>query len=597
MSPTERLARYIRRNTTSQKNTKTTKSNRSVAPMLIAAVAVLAAVVFSVSVESRRGGWLRKAQPSTPAPASNPEVAKNSTVPAAVKRVLEPPTPAVPFVSTVTATKTDFLQVDNDLDLKADPGDTLRYTVIIGATGEDATGVTFSDTVDPNTAFVPGSLQTTPLARNDSFFAAGNIRIQVPAPGVLANDQDFDGVGPALNVTAGVFLSAQGGNVDLSADGSFKYNPAPGFEGSDSFTYTLNDGEGPGDTGTVSITVTGMIWFINNNAASCLTIAAGCGRLTNPFSTLAAFNTANGGGGNNPAANDNIFVYESATSYIGPLTLLNGQKFIGQDATDTLSNISGVIPPVNSDPLPATSPGGTLVTITSAGIGITVAQNNILRGYTGGNAAPDITGSGFVALNISDVTLNGTGQALNLTNGALTATIASISTSGGVNGINLTTVSGSLVSGSTTIASPTGIGISVASSSGNFDFNNTAVTSSANTGVSLTSNSGPISFDDLDISPNANQRGLFATENSGTITATSGDIIASGATAVEITRSSSTTQLVVSLTRVSANGGTNGIKLGRTGGSFTVTGTGTTDGSGGVIQATSNRGVDANIAS
>ena len=219
--------------------------------------------------------------------------------------------------------------------------------------------------------------------------------------------------------------------MNLSADGSFTYNPAPGFEGSDSFTYTLNDGEGPGDTGTVTITVTGMIWFINNNAASCLTLAAGCGRLTNPFSTLAAFAALNNGTGNNPAANDNIFVYESATAYTGPLTLLSGQKFIGQDATNTLSNISGVIPPAGSDPLPATTPGGTLVTITSAGAAITVNTNNILRGYTGGNAAPDITGSGFVTLNISDVTLNGTGGALTLTNGALTATIASISTSGG----------------------------------------------------------------------------------------------------------------------------------------------------------------------
>src|SRR4030095_6410952 len=120
---------------------------------------------------------------------------------------------------------------------------------------------------------------------------SGNIRIQVPAPGVLANDQDFDAVGPAVSVTAGTFLSAQNGNVTINADGSFSYNPAPGFEGSDSFTYTLNDNDTPNntDTATVSITVSGMIWFINNNAASCLTLAAGCGRLTNPFSTLAAF--------------------------------------------------------------------------------------------------------------------------------------------------------------------------------------------------------------------------------------------------------------------------------------------------------------------
>src|ERR1043165_2996856 len=115
MSPSERLARYIRRNT-SQKNPKTSRSYRSVAPMLIAAVAVLAAVVFSVSVESRRGGWLRTAEPS--APASHPEVAKNSTGPAAVKRVLEPPATVLPFAPTITATKVDSLLVDNDLDNK-----------------------------------------------------------------------------------------------------------------------------------------------------------------------------------------------------------------------------------------------------------------------------------------------------------------------------------------------------------------------------------------------------------------------------------------------------------------------------------------------
>ena len=74
--------------------------------------------------------------------------------------------------------------------------------MVIGATGEDATGVTFNDTVDPNTAFVPGTVMTTPLARNDSYAASGNIRITVAAPGVLANDNDADNVGPALSVTA-----------------------------------------------------------------------------------------------------------------------------------------------------------------------------------------------------------------------------------------------------------------------------------------------------------------------------------------------------------------------------------------------------------
>src|SRR5689334_17996147 len=47
----------------------------------------------------------------------------------------------------ISATKTDTLLVDRDSDGKADPGDTLRYTVVVSNTGSaDAAGVTLNDT-------------------------------------------------------------------------------------------------------------------------------------------------------------------------------------------------------------------------------------------------------------------------------------------------------------------------------------------------------------------------------------------------------------------------------------------------------------------
>jgi len=459
------------------KKSKFNYSDRRLVPLFIG-LALLGAVVVSVSVESRTGGWLRKAQPSegsATAKAAVAPVSKANSKPldAVLRAGLRPANPVAP---TVTATKTDSLFTDVDNDGKADPGDTLKYTVTIGATGADATGVTFTDTVDPNTTFVAGTLMTTPIARPDSYTATGNVRIQVPAgSGVLANDSDPDGVGPAISATAGTFLSAQGGNVVLSADGSFTYNPPAGFEGTDTFTYTLNDNDTPNntDTGTVSITVSGMIWFINNNVGS-----SGDGRLTSPFKTLADFQAVNDGTGNHPAANDNIFVYESSTDYVGPVTLLNGQKFIGQDATATLASIAGITLAPNSDALPATNSGnGTIVNITSAGAGINVGQNNTLRGFTGGNAAPDINGTSFGTLNVSDVTLNGNGQALNLSTGTLNGTFGSISSaSSATTGISLTSVGGSLSTGSTTVTNPTGIGISVNTSSATLSFANTSET-------------------------------------------------------------------------------------------------------------------------
>ena len=493
---------------------------------------------------------------------------------------------------TVSATKSDSLFTDVDGDTQADPGDTLQYTVNINASGEDATGVSFTDTVDPNTTFVPGSLTATPVAVDDSYAAIGNVRISVPAPGVLGND--FAGV-PGATITAPPTTSANGGNVALNGDGSFTYNPPAGFEGTDTFSYTLTNSAGS-NSATVTITVSGMIWFINNTA-SCP-----CdGRLTNPFNTLAAFAAVNNGSGNNPAANDNIFLYESAIDYIGPVTLLNGQRFIGQDSTASLSAITGLTPPTYSDPLPAMNSGNAvIVNITSAGDSIDVATGNTLRGFTGGNSGSDITGSGFGTLTVADVTLNGTGQALNLTTGTLAATFVSISsTNSATTGISLTSVGGSLSSPSTTITDPAGIGLEVNTSGGSLSFGNTSSTLSGSTGVSLLTNTGPITFGSLAIAPDANQRGLLATDNSGVITTTGGAITASGAVAVQITRGAGTTPLAVSQSSVSATGGTSGIVLTNTSGSLTVTGDGSLarNGSGGTITAVTDDGIALTNAS
>jgi uncharacterized repeat protein (TIGR01451 family) len=478
--------------------------------------------------------------------------------------------PSAPAATTVSATKTDSLAIDNDSDLQADPGDTIKYTVNINASGGDATGVTFTDTVDPNTAFVAGSLRATPVAADDTYSATGNIRITVAAPGVLGND--FVGI-PSATITGVPATTANGGDLTVNADGSFTYNPPAGFEGADTFTYTLTNSEGS-NSATVTINVSGMIWFINNTA-SCP-----CdGRLTNPFNSLSSFQAVNNGAGNNPAANDNIFVYESAIDYVGPVTLLNGQRFIGQDATASLSSITGLTPAPGSDPLPVTnSANATIVNITSASTAITVGSGNLLTGFNGGNAVTDISGTGFGTLTVSDVKLDGLGQALNLSTGTLAAAFISISsTDSATTGMTLTSVAGSMTSGSTTVTNPAGIGVSINTSGCSFSFGNTTSTLSGGTGVSLLTNTGTITFGSLNITPDGTQRGLLATDNSMTLTANGGAITTSGAPAVEITRAAGTTPLVISLTSVSANGGANGILLNNTSGSFTVAGDGTND--------------------
>ncbi len=101
--------------------------------------------------------------------------------------------------------------------------------------------------------------------------------------------------------------------------------------------------------------------------------------------------------------------------------------------------------------------------------------------------------------------------------------------------------------------------------------------------MNLASNAANVTFGALTVTPDASQRGLLATENAGALTVPSGTVATTGATAVEITRSAGTTPLSVSLTTVNANGGSNGIYLRRTSGSFAVVGSGSA-GSGGTIR-------------
>jgi Ca2+-binding RTX toxin-like protein len=109
--------------------------------------------------------------------------------------------------------------------------------------------ISFSDgtTFDLTSLLVSNS---DPVAVDDAFSGdedtviSGNVR---------GNDTDVDG--DALSVTPEILTTANGGTVELLADGSFAYTPAVNFNGTDSFEYTLEDGAGGSDTGSVTLTI------------------------------------------------------------------------------------------------------------------------------------------------------------------------------------------------------------------------------------------------------------------------------------------------------------------------------------------------------
>src|SRR3954453_22073886 len=78
--------------------------------------------------------------------------------------------PRAPQAVGVSASKDDSLVTDNNSNSKADPGDTLRYSVTINNFGTtDATSLQFDDTPDSNTTLVAGSLAASAVANNDTY--------------------------------------------------------------------------------------------------------------------------------------------------------------------------------------------------------------------------------------------------------------------------------------------------------------------------------------------------------------------------------------------------------------------------------------------
>ena len=322
-----------------------------------------------------------------------------------------------------------------------------------------AAQITDADAGDPPDNMVADfvfSFSIPPRAVDDARNATGNIRIQTAGRSefsTLTND-----IGPGITVTAFDATSLRGGNVSVSADGKFSYNPPAGYDGADSFNYTITNVAGS-DVGTVNITIAGMLWFVNSSGAACTTINGTCGRLTNPFSTLGAFEAANGnatplvnGDVTSPEAGDHLFIHTGAGSYNSSLTLENNQRVIGQGSTSSLQTLSGITPATDSDALPATAGTNPIIT-NSGGAGIVAAQNNRIHGLTVQNTTGTaMSANNFVTLTISEniivsnTTTGGTG--VNFNNGALTATFRSISAGNNdgnpdpANGIVLITTSG-----------------------------------------------------------------------------------------------------------------------------------------------------------
>lgn len=182
----------------------------------------------------------------------------------------------------------------------------------------------------------------TPNATDDSYSVNANGLLTVnQASGLLANDTGFNAATHRLESYDTV--SQYGVRVQVAADGSFTYDPPPGFRGRDTFGYTVRSATGA-RSAVVTIDVSGdVVWFVDANAAT-----GGDGTFGSPFNSFGPLNGA-AGAGDLDALGDSIFVHSG--TYAGvEFDLEGGQRLIGQavglDLVGTQNDIAASSSPV-----------------------------------------------------------------------------------------------------------------------------------------------------------------------------------------------------------------------------------------------------------
>ena len=130
-----------------------------------------------------------------------------------------------------------------------------NYQPAAGYTGPDSFTYKANDgALDSNTATVNISVTAvddSPNAINDSASTDEDTPLSVDARGVLDNDNDPEN----QPLTAAKASDPQHGAATVASDGAYTYTPDPNYNGTDSFTYTADDGTSEPSTATVTITV------------------------------------------------------------------------------------------------------------------------------------------------------------------------------------------------------------------------------------------------------------------------------------------------------------------------------------------------------
>ena len=138
-------------------------------------------------------------------------------------------------------------QLDDDGNIVFTPGADFNGDASFEYTVNDGNGGTDIGFVNVTVEAV----NDLPSAVDDMVSTDEDTPLTIPGDNLLVNDRDVDD--DELNILA--VSNGQNGTVELDNDGNVVYTPGSDFNGQDSFEYTISDGNGGIDVGSVDITV------------------------------------------------------------------------------------------------------------------------------------------------------------------------------------------------------------------------------------------------------------------------------------------------------------------------------------------------------
>jgi VCBS repeat-containing protein len=383
--------------------------------------------------------------------------------------------------------------------------DSFAYTATDGTTSDAATlTVTVTGTNDSPTIDVAGTDASGSITESPDGSAAENMIVHSDSGSVAFDDVDLTDTHTAsFAPQSGGYLGSftldpvdQAGDSvgwDFSVSDEALDSLEEGEVVTQTYTITIDDGNGGTATQEVTITLTGAgddkVWYIDNSAAG----SANLGTEADPFTSIAAFNAAQGTVGG-PAEGELVYLLHGTGTYAEAdgIDLLDGQVLTGI-----------------GDPTIAPT----------AGDGINVGSNNSISGINIVAGAGDgiaHSGGSVGALSVSEVNITTTsGDGIDLASGGANVQIANatISTGSGY-AILAANIAGFALTTSTVSSGASSSGtVSLTELTGAADFLGNSLNGGGGDTLGISLGSGNL---DLTISDHAGQEAVIGANGSST---------------------------------------------------------------------------------